>query len=463
MRRRKFLKTVAAGASAFALPRFSIGKSGGSPNEKLNVAFVGVGGIGNMSIGSMYTENRVALCDVDSNRFGEFPKKFPKAKLFADYRVMLDKMGRDIDAVCISTPDHSHFKIAMDCMQCGKHVAVQKPLAHDIWQCRQLAKAQSYYKVQTQMMNQGHATSAIRMIKEWYDSGVAGAVRTVHVISAGPSFGGTSFAKPKEGLPLNVEPVPPNLDWELWVNSAKFNPYNHIYAPLTWRGFWDYGTGRLGDWFCHTADAPVWALDLKDPVSVELLDADYSFDPKVFIPNRSTIKWTFAATDKRPAVEMFWYDGGNLPAETPKDFDAGRKYPRAGMFMVGDKHTIETGARPNEKPCMSDSKFFADFKRNLPPKTIPRVRRDSLYFEWIDAIHGGPECGMSFRHSSNLSELALLGALTQRFGGKIIWDAKNMKATNRPELAPFIREPLRKNWHVAGREQTGVCTPQMGA
>ena len=170
---------------------------------------------------------------------------------------MLDKMGKDIDAVCVSTPDHSHFKITMDAMQCGKHVAVQKPLTHDVWQARELAKARKYYKVQTQMMNQGHATSAIRMIKEWYDSGVTGPVRQVHVMCGGPDWKSIYFKKPSS-YPFAKEDVPSSLNWDLWLNQAQYKDYNSVYAPLTWRGFWDFGTGMLGDWFCHTADAPVW-------------------------------------------------------------------------------------------------------------------------------------------------------------------------------------------------------------
>ena len=452
MDRRKFIKDmgVAAGA-AFTLPRFSIASTK-SPNSKINVACVGVGGIGSMTFNGMGGEaNIVALCDVDLKYSAANRKKYaPDAKFFTDYRQMLDKMCKDIDAVTVSTPDHSHFKIAMDSMQCGKHVAVQKPLTHDVWQARELAKARDYYKVQTQMMNQGHATSSIRMIKEWYDSGVTGAVRQVHVMCTGPNWQSVYFKKP-EKFPVTKEDVPQGIDWELWLNQAKYTDYNHIYMPLTWRSFWDFGTGMLGDWFCHTGDAPVWALDLKDPVSIELLESDCSFDPNVFIPNASVVKWTFPATEKRPAVEMFWYDGGKIPAQKPHDWDADRPFEfKGGMLMVGDKHTIETGSRPNINPRMANTQFFKEFKHNMPKKSIPRVRKDNLYFEWFDAIKGeGPECGSNFGYASQLSEVALLGSLAQRLGGKIEWDAKNMRSPNRPEAAQYVRMQPRKGWEAS--------------
>ena len=296
MDRRKFIKNVGtAGAAAFVLPRFSIASTK-SPNSKLNVAFVGVGGVGGMAINGMKSENAVAFCDVDTRMSGWHKKENPKSRFFQDYREMLDKMGKDIDAVCVSTPDHSHFKITLDAMQCGKHVCVQKPLVHNIWQCRELERARKYYKVQTQMMNQGHATEGIRLLKEWYDTGIAGAVREVHVMCGGPSWWNGNpkstpyFRKPKEGFPLNKEKVPATLNWDMWLNQGKYADYNNIYTPLSWRGFWDYGTGMLGDWFCHTGDAPVWALDLKGDCTVELLESDCSFDQKVFIPNSSTVK-----------------------------------------------------------------------------------------------------------------------------------------------------------------------------
>ncbi len=451
MDRRKFFKKAGfATGAAFVLPRFSIA-SEKSPNSKINVACVGVGGIGAMTFSGMGKEaNIVAVCDTDVSYSAKNRRKYaPDAPFFEDYRAMLDKMGKDIDAVTVSTPDHSHFKIAMDAMQCGKHVAVQKPLAHNVWQVRELAKAAKYYNVKTQMMNQGHATGSIRMIKEWFDSGVCGNISEVHVMCGGPNWKSIYFKKP-EKFPVEKEEVPPYLNWDLWLNQAAQADYNSIYTPLTWRGFWDYGTGMLGDWFCHTADAPVWCLDLKDPVSVELIESDCSFDPKVFIPNSSIVKWVFPANEKHGELAMYWYDGVKVPKNLPKDWEEDKKLKKdIFMMMVGDKHTIATAERPNFSPRILGKEFFAEFKKNMPAKTIPRVRKDNLYFEWFDAIKGDiKECGSNFNYASQLTEVALLGSLAQRIGGKIEWDAKTMSSPNRPEAAQYIKETPRKGWET---------------
>ncbi len=459
MDRRKFVKGMgAATAATFVLPRFSIASTK-SPNEKINLACVGVGGIGSMTFngikGKQGTGEKdagvVAVCDIDSKYSANNYKKFCQGvKMFTDYREMLDKMGKDIDAVCVSTPDHTHFKIAMDAMSLGKHVAVQKPLTHDIWQARELKKAKDYYKVKTQMMNQGHATSAIRMIKEWYDSGVTGPVREVHVMCGGPAWGNIYFKKPPEGIPLKKGKAPEHVAWDLWIGQAKYCDYNPVLHPLAWRSFWDYGTGMLGDWFCHTGDAPVWCLDLKDPVSIELIEADCSFDRNVFIPNASVVKWTFPKTEKHPEVAMYWYDGGLKPKKLPHDWDKNRDLKGVGMLMIGDNHTIETGVRPNINPRMANTQFFNEFKKNLPPKSIPRARQDNLYLEWFDAIKGNiDECGSNFDYASQLTEVALLGSLAQRLGGKIEWDGKNMRSTNRPEAAQYVKETPRAGWEAS--------------
>ena len=454
MDRRKFIKTTAAATAAgFVLPQFSIAKTK-SPNEKLNVAFVGVGGIGAMALNGMRSENIVALCDLDWKYAARNASKYPDAKRFTDYREMLDKMGKDIDAVCISTPDHSHFKITLDSMSAGKHVAVQKPLVHNVWQCRELQKAKAYYpNLKTQMMNQGHATAQIRMLKEWYDTGVTGGVNEVHVLCGGPSWykgkGTPYFVKPKV-WPLTKDTPPEGFDFNLWLNQAPETYFNKTYHPLAWRGFWQFGTGMLGDWFCHTGDAPVWILDLKAPSKVELIERKGDFDPKAFIPDTSVVKWTFPKTDKRGEVVMYWYDGARLPLSKPADWDK-PELPKAGMLMVGKDHTISTGVRPNFQPRICNNDFFQNFRRSkkdeIQSKTLPNVRENSIFCEWIDAIKGnGPECLGSFDYASQLTEVALLGVLAQRFGGVIEWDHEKMTSPNRPELDAFLREPERKGW-----------------
>lgn len=452
--RRKFIKTAStAAAASFVLPRFSIAETK-SPNEKLNVAFVGVGGIGSMALNGMSSENIVALCDVDWKYSARTASKYPKAKRFTDYRQMLDKMGKDIDAVCVSTPDHSHFKITLDSMSAGKHVCVQKPLVHNVWQCRELQKAKAYYpKLKTQMMNQGHATTQIRMLKAWYDLGVAGPISEVYVGCGGPSWwkgkGTPYFVKPKV-WPLTKDTPPEGFDFNLWLNQAQETYFNKTYHPLAWRGFWRFGTGMLGDWFCHTGDAPVWILDLKAPSKVELIDRKGDYDPKAFIPDTSVVKWTFPKTDKRGEVVMYWCDG-NREMPKPKDWDRPNP-PRGGcMMMFGKDHTIATGARPNIDTRICGREFFQNFRREkkdeIAAKMLPKVRKDSIYCEWIDAIKGdGPECLGSFDYAAQLTEVALLGVLAQRFGGVIEWDHEKMASTNRPELNAFIKEPERAGW-----------------
>ena len=453
MNRRQFVKTAStAAAASFVLPRFSIAQSKKSANEKLNVAFVGVGGIGAMALNGMKSENVVALCDLDWDYSAKNLKRFPNAqnaKKFTDYREMLDKMGKDIDAVCISTPDHSHFKITLDSMSAGKHVCVQKPLVHNIWQCRELKKAAKYYtNLKTQMMNQGHATEQIRLLREWYEAGVTGGVNEVHVLCGGPAWwkgkGTPYFVKPNV-WPLTKDTPPANFNFDLWLNQAKSRSFNKVYHPLSWRGFWDFGTGMLGDWFCHTGDAPVWILDLKAPSKIELIDRKGDFDPSVFIPDTSIVKWTFPKTDKRDEVVMYWYDGNRPMITRPKDWDE-KDVLTKGMVMVGKEHSIVTGVRPNFQPRICNKEYFQSVRRQVK-KTIPRVREHSIYCEWIDAIKGnGPECLGSFDYASQLTEVALLGCLAQRFGGTIEWDDANMCAKNRPELNAFIKEEEREGW-----------------
>ncbi len=457
MDRRKFVKTASTVAAAsFVLPRFSIAKSKASANEKLNVAFVGVGGIGAMALNGMKSENAVAVCDLDWDYSARNLKRHPfaeKAKKFTDYREMLDKMGKDIDAVCVSTPDHSHFKITLDSMSAGKHVCVQKPLVHNIWQCRELKKAGKYYtNLKTQMMNQGHATEQIRMLREWYESGVTGGVNEVHVLCGGPKWwtgkGTPYFVKPKV-WPLTKDTPPAGFNFDLWLNQAKSRDFNKTYHPLAWRGFWDFGTGMLGDWFCHTGDAPVWILDLKAPSKIELIDSKGDFDSTVFIPDTSVVKWTFPKTATRDEVVMYWYDGNRAPLSLPKDWDQ-EKPITAGMIMSGKEHSIVTGVRPNFQPRICNKEFFREFfvnYRKSGQNKIPRVRNHNLYCEWIDAIKGnGPDCLGSFDYASQLTEVALLGCLAQRFGGVIEWDDANMCAKNRPELDAFIKEEEREGW-----------------
>ena len=260
--RRNFLKsTSVASVGALIIPNFiSI-----SPNSKLNIAVIGVGGRGRANWSKVPKENIVAMCDVDDVRAAEGYKKYPKAKKYKDFRRMFDEMANEIDAVIISTPDHTHFAATMAAMQLGKHVYVEKPLAHNIWQVRTLQKAANYYGIVSQMGNQGHTTNGIRLIKEWVDADVLGQVKEVHAWHSKVDLkNGTYFVKP-DILPPVANEIPETLDWDLWLGQAEERPFNTVYAPKSWRGFYDFGNGMLGDWACHTIDAPFWDLEIGMP------------------------------------------------------------------------------------------------------------------------------------------------------------------------------------------------------
>jgi predicted dehydrogenase len=439
--RRQFLKTTSAAAGTFVLPRFSIAKPGPSANSKLNLAFIGVGGRGGKNLQGLSAENIVALCDVDAVNAAASFKKFAGARRFKDFRVMLDKMGREIDGVVISTPDHSHFAATMASMELAKHVFCEKPLTHNVWQARMLKKGANHYKVISQMGNQGHATEGIRYIREWYEAGVLGEVREVLAWLGGPNFNGNYFEKTAV-LPPPAQAVPGTLDWDLWRGPvAKEIAYNKVYVPKKWRTYYDFGGGILADWSCHTLDGPFWALGLGMPTRVEVVERKGSGE--VVCTDASIIRFEFPARGDKPPVTLSWHDGGHRP-ENRKEWGL-KDLGSGGMIMVGDKASLMTGGRP-DSPRLVPDELWRDFRRNIPEKTIPRIK-GGHYQEWASAIKGdGPLPGSSFDYGAALTEMALLGVLAQRFGGRLDYDAANMKITNRPELDVFLQEPVREGW-----------------
>lgn len=440
-RRRFIASTTAAATSAFVLPRFSIGKPGPSANSKLNLAFIGAGGRAGSNLQGLSAENIVALCDVDDVRAAESFKKYPEAKRFKDFRVMLDKMGKEIDGVVITTPDHTHFAATMVSMERGKHVFCEKPLTHNVWQARMLKKGAKHYQVISQMGNQGHATEGIRLIKEWYEAGALGEVKEVLAWFGGPNFNSRYFAKAKTHPPA-AQPVPETLDWDLWRGPvAKDIGYNPIYTPQRWRGYYDFGCALLGDWACHTLDAPFWALDLGMPTSVECLKNKGG--DEILCPLSSVIRFKFPARGDKPPVTLTWHDGGTKP-EVRKEWGL-KELARDGMIMAGKQASLMTGGRPDSPRLIPDD-LWKDFRRKLPEKTIPRVK-GGHYREWTSAIKGdGPLPGSNFDYAADLTEMALIGVLAQRFGGRVDYDAAHMKVTNRPELNAYLKEPVRQGW-----------------
>ena len=449
MKRRSFLTnavgTLAAGS---VYPHFAIGKPGKSANSKLNVAFIGSGGwIARQPYEQGCSEeNLVAFCDVDTDRCAENMKNWRTTQpFFQDFRAMFDKMHKDIDAVVISTPDHTHFAATMAAMERGIHVYTQKPLTHNVWQSRTLVKAAEHYKVVTQMGNQGHAGDGIRLSVEAYRAGVIGEVSQVFCNNSGPEMGGQHFANPPS-MPLPAMPVPAGLDWDLWLGPAAKRDYNSDYHPSKWRTFYDFGLGMLGDWGCHTLDTPVWALDLDPPTLVECLDRKDSLEG--VIPAGSHIKYHFPANAQRGPVTLEWFDG-------PQDWNKVGRIEKFGVdhaahhgracWMSGTKGMLGCGTHAG-MPLILPEDVQKQWKATPPAQVIPRVA-GGPFREWLRAIKGeGPQPGSNFTYGAKLTEIILLGVLAQRFKTNIEWDAKAGRITNRPELNAFIKEPVREGW-----------------
>jgi predicted dehydrogenase len=354
---------------------------------------------------------------------------------------MLDKMGKEIDAVVISTPDHTHFAATMAAMELGKHVFCEKPLTHSVWEARMLKKGARHYKVVSQMGNQGHATEGIRYMKEWFEAGALGEVRNVLAWMPGPKFG-TRFFDRAATHPPAVEPVPDTLDWELWRGPVATDvPYNGVYVPRRWRGYYEFGGGLLGDWSCHTLDGPFWALGLGMPTRVEVIENRGG--DTVRCPEAGIVIYQFPARGEKPPVQLTFHHGGHAPKNVPEW--GLEKLPEGGMIMVGDKASLLSGTRP-DSPRLIPPDYWMEFRKNVPEKTIPRVK-GGHYREWINAIKGeGPEPGSNFDYAAGLTEMVLLGVLAQRFGGVVDYDAAGMKVTNRPELDAFLKPPVRGGW-----------------
>lgn len=442
--RRSFIvKSSAVAAGTLLLPTLIRCKG----NHKINIAQIGVGGRGKASWTACKDENIVALCDVSETAAAEAYAAFPEAKRYKDFRVMFDEMANQIDAVIIASPDHTHFPAAMAAMELGKHVYVEKPLAHNIWQLRTLLKAARKYKVITQLGNQGHTTMGIRYVKEWYEAGVLGEVKEVLAWFDGPAFvdslGSGYFIKPGQYPPVG-QPVPQGLDWDLWLGPAANRPYSPYYLPRYWRDWFELGTGMLGDWACHTLDAPFWSLDLGNPLSVDPLVRTPS--PDGFIPDSSVLSFDFPARGTKPPVNMKWHDGGLKPENRPEWGLA--ELPPQGMIMVGSKVSLMTGGRPNNPRLLLPEEEWKDFYENhLPPETIPRVQNEAPQAEWIAAIKGiGALPGSNFEYSTRLNEMIMVGVMAQRLNTRIDYDAENMRVTNHPEFDQYIKEPVRPGW-----------------
>jgi predicted dehydrogenase len=440
LNRRRFIFTSTSAASGLILT-WNSGRSLAAekpkrrqlgPNDKLNIAAIGAGGQAATDIAGVSTENIVALCDVDRKRLEERGAKFPNAKLFADYRKMLEEMP-EIDAVTVSTPDQHHALASILAMKLGKHVYCQKPLAHSVWEARQMQKVAREMNVVTQMGNQGHSYDSTRELVELVQSGDLGEVREVHVWTDRPIW--------PQGIdrPSGGGHSPEHVNWDLWLGPAPWRAYHDDYLPFKWRGWWDFGTGAPGDMGCHNSDAAFWALKLQAPDTVE---AESSGVNNETAPKWSIVRSEFPKRGNLPPVTITWYDGGKLPS---RDLVDGEALPKNGTIMIGSKGKIVfRDWNPNGFRVLPEEAFPKD-KRPAP--TLPRAK-DNPYQEWIQACKGGPKCLSNFDYAVPLTEFVLLGNVALRTGKKIEWDAKNLRVKNAPEAAQYIRREYRKGWEI---------------
>jgi len=430
--RRNFISNVAATATFTIVPRHVLGGNGYTPpSGKLNIACIGVGGNGWTTIKNINTESIVALCDVDESRAAKTFSEHPKARKYRDFRKMLEKEEKNIDAATVCTPDHTHAVASMTAIKLGKHLFGQKPLAHDIFEVRQLTEAARRHKVVTQMGIQHHASNGTRILVEMIKSGVIGKVREVHVWCSKTYAYGEGTDRPKE-----APPVPATLDWDLWLGPAPKRPYHTCYLPFNWRIWWDFGTGNVGDMACHLLDSAFWALGLGSSFTVEAQTSPFGGE---IYPVSSIIRYEFPGRDELPPVTVTWYDGGMMPWR-PKEFEQERNFSKRGSLFVGEKGKIiiPLGGGPRLIP-ESKMKGFKPPEPFLP-------RNVDHYQEWIQACKGGPKPSANFDYAGPLTEMALLANIAIRTGKKLIWNGPNMKITNIPEANEYLRREYRQGW-----------------
>ncbi|MCX5653297.1 MAG: Gfo/Idh/MocA family oxidoreductase [Planctomycetota bacterium] len=442
--RRRLLAAGAIAAAAAIVPRHVLGGPGNTPpSEKLNIAGVGVGGQGGWDLDQVKGQNIVALADVDWGYAARTFDKYPRAVKYKDFREMLDK-EKGIDAVIVGTPDHAHAIVSMAAIKRGKHVYCEKPLTRTVYEARALALAAREHKVATQMGNQGMAFEGNRLMTEWLEDGAIGPVREAHVWSDRPTHSGKLPLYWAQGIerPKEQPPVPSTLDWDLWLGPAPLRPYHPAYAPFRWRGWWDFGSGGLGDMGIHNI-APVFsALKLGAPTCV------YASSTAVFaetLPLACCVHYEFPARDGMPPVNLHWYDGGLLPSR-PDELEDGRELDRQdGSLLVGDKGKMLIEGWGGSSPRLIPEKRMKEYKR--PPKSLPRSV--GHHSEWLAACKGNGATRSNFDFAGPLTEAVLLGTICVRVGGhKLNWDAANLKFTNSDAANALINPPYRKGWSL---------------
>ena len=422
--RRQWLgETAAVGALALVGPRAS-GAARTGPNEKLNIGVIGTAGRAPSNIEGVEGENIVAFCDIDDRLLDEAASKFPKAKAFADFRKLIELPG--IDAVVISTADHTHAPAAAMALRLGKHVYCEKPLTHTVFEARTLAQLAKEAKVATQMGTQIHATKNYRRVVELVRANAVGPIRDVHVWLGSAKWSGGE-------RPTDTPPVPPSLHWNLWLGPAPARPYHPTYLPANWRRWWDFGNGTLGDMACHYMDLPFWALDLRHPTTVA------ATGPKPHpetTPDWLKVRYEFPARGDKPATSLTWYHGPERPVVLAEHGVQG--YP-SGVLFVGDKGVIVADYNHHKLLPEADYHDFPAPAPSIPPSI-------GHHAEWIAACKDGRPTTCNFDYSGALTEAVLLGNVSFRTGQKLQWDASDFKATNCPEADQFLHREYRSGW-----------------
>ncbi|MFQ5806362.1 MAG: Gfo/Idh/MocA family protein [Phycisphaerae bacterium] len=459
--RRTFIKSAAAVAGAAVVvgvpgcaapgaarrkPRRTIPAVTPPYREKLRLAYIGTGGIGGWHLDKTRELGVVCpcYCDVDTHKMKKAAEYFPNAKPYQDYREMFDKEHKNFDAVMIGIPDHHHYAVTIIAMQLGKHVYTQKPLTHTAWEARQLTEAAFKYKVATQMGNQGHAMAGWRRVYEWIHSGAIGDVTEVHTWTDRPIW------PQGMGRPQGEDPVPANLNWDVWLGPAPERPYkgpepgqkNGPYHAFNWRGWWDFGAGALGDMACHTMDCVFAALEPGPPTSVEPVAAT-PVTGEAF-PESATIKWEFPKRRKRRAFTAYWYDGGLRP-QLPAELEVGRKLPQTGNLFLGTKASLLVAGDYGEHPRIIPHSKFREI--GFAPEMLERSPGHAK--EWVMACKGEKPINYpksNFAYAGPFTETILLGNIALRVGRRLEWDGENMRFTNVPEANEFVRKEYRAGW-----------------
>ena len=461
--RRAFLRNSTLAATGFFIvPRHVLGRGFVAPSDTLTIAGIGVGGKGQSDLAEFSKSpkaNIAFLCDVDDRQATASVKKFPNAKRYKDYREMLDKEHKHIDAVSVSTPDNVHAVAALSAIQLAKHVYVQKPLTHDIYEARMLTEAVKRYKVVAQMGNQGASGDGVRQMQEWYNADIIGDATAIYVWTNRPVW------PQGMGYPKTKDEIPAELNWDLWLGPAQMQEYHKEFVPFNWRGFWAFGTGALGDMGCHLIDPAFKTVGLGYPSEVECSQVaifEKMWTPDYFpesCPAASAIKLRFPGKEGKPDVRMYWMDGGIRP-ERPDELGPDELFgdrDGGGVLIVGTKGKMMCGtygANPRLLPASRNAEVNV-------PKTLARVP-EGHYVQWVNACiagYGQSELSSPFEYAGPLTETILMGNLALRswniksgnnFPGrkKLLWDAKNMKITNFDEANQFVKREYREGWDV---------------